>query len=103
MQGSGESVRSVAMIPNMHSDPDILRVGHLLADAARAAILPHFRQADLIADNKFQSGYDPITEADRAAERAMRDILAREVGRRSSSKCNDIAFKWITRYVAASA
>ena len=62
----------------MHSDPDILRVGHLLADAARAAILPHFRQADLIADNKFQSGYDPVTEADRAAERAMRDILARE-------------------------
>ena len=70
MQGSGESVRSVAMIPNMQSDPDILRVGHLLADAARAAILPHFRQADLIADNKFQSGYDPVTEADRAAERA---------------------------------
>jgi len=78
LQGSGESVRSVAMIPNMHSDPDILRVGHLLADAARAAILPHFRQADLIADNKFQTGYDPVTEADRAAERAMRDILARE-------------------------
>jgi len=46
------------MIPNMHSDPEILRVGHLLADAARAAILPHFRQADLIADNKFQAGYD---------------------------------------------
>lgn len=66
------------MIQNLHSDPDILRVGHLLADAARTAILPHFRQPDLLADNKFQIGYDPVTEADRAAERAMRKILERE-------------------------
>ncbi|MEH6675007.1 MULTISPECIES: histidinol-phosphatase [unclassified Sulfitobacter] len=66
------------MIQNLHSDPDILRVGHLLADAARTAILPHFRQPDLLADNKFQIGYDPVTEADRAAERAMREILERE-------------------------
>jgi len=66
------------MIQNLHSDPDILRVGHLLADAARTAILPHFRKPDLLADNKFQIGYDPVTEADRAAERAMREILERE-------------------------
>lgn len=59
-------------------DPDILRVAHLLADAARLAILPHFRNTDLSADNKELGGYDPVTEADRAAERAMRDILAQE-------------------------
>jgi myo-inositol-1(or 4)-monophosphatase len=59
-------------------DPDIARVAHLLADAARHAILPLFRRADLADDNKRLDGYDPVTEADRAAERAMRDILARE-------------------------
>ncbi|MCI2400522.1 histidinol-phosphatase [Aliiroseovarius subalbicans] len=48
-----------------------------LADAARAAILPHFRSPALTADNKEADGFDPVTEADRAAERAMREVLAR--------------------------
>lgn len=49
-----------------------------MADAARAAILPHFRQSGLISDNKRADGFDPVTEADRAAERAMRAVLAQE-------------------------
>lgn len=49
-----------------------------LADAARAAALPFFRLASTRADNKATSGYDPVTEADRAAERAMRDLIAAE-------------------------
>ena len=59
-------------------DPDIRRIGHLLADAARSAILPHFRSRELAADSKLTRDFDPVTEADRAAERAMREILARE-------------------------
>lgn len=59
-------------------DPDIARVAHLLADAARAVILPFFRAPDLADDNKDAAGYDPVTQADRASERAMRDILASE-------------------------
>lgn len=59
-------------------DPDIRRVAHMLADAAREAILPHFRSAALGTDNKLSEGFDPVTEADRAGERVMRDILARE-------------------------
>ncbi|MGJ8546921.1 MAG: histidinol-phosphatase [Sulfitobacter sp.] len=57
-------------------DPDIEITAHVMADAARAAILPHFRSASLGADNKLAGGYDPVTEADRAAERAMRAVLA---------------------------
>jgi histidinol phosphatase-like enzyme (inositol monophosphatase family) len=54
-----------------------LDVAHLLADAARAEILPYFRQADLRAENKQgNAGFDPVTVADRAAEQAMRAILA---------------------------
>ncbi len=59
-------------------DPDIARVAHLMADAARAAILPHFRSSELAEENKLAGDYDPVTVADRAAERAMRDILAIE-------------------------
>lgn len=48
-----------------------------MADAARAATLPHFRTCDLAADNKLAGGFDPVTVADRAAEAAMRALLAR--------------------------
>ncbi|MCX7564791.1 histidinol-phosphatase [Sulfitobacter sp. F26169L] len=54
---------------------DLTHVAHLMADAAGAAILPHFRNADLEADNKLLGGYDPVTVADRAAEAAMRAVL----------------------------
>ena len=59
-------------------DPDISRVAHTLADAARTAILPLFRRAGLADANKLAGGYYPVTLADRAAERAMRDILEQE-------------------------
>lgn len=47
-----------------------------MADAASEAILPHFRGADLGTENKDAGGYDPVTIADRAAEQAMRLVLA---------------------------
>jgi histidinol phosphatase-like enzyme (inositol monophosphatase family) len=61
----------------MQDAQDIINAAHRMADAAREAILPFFRTAGLAADNKWQSGFDPVTEADRAAERAMREVLAR--------------------------
>ena len=51
-----------------------------MADAARAAILPHFRAPGLSADNKLAEGFDPVTVADRAAEVAMRDLRSWEDG-----------------------
>jgi myo-inositol-1(or 4)-monophosphatase len=48
-----------------------------LADAARAAILPYFR-ADHVIDHKGGARFDPVTDADRAAEHAMRALIARE-------------------------
>ncbi len=62
----------------MTSDaPNDLEVAHLLADAAREAILPHFRKPGLMAENKQSVAFDPVTIADRAAETAMRAILTR--------------------------
>lgn len=63
---------------NLNADTqiDLIRVANALADAAREAVLPFFRSFDLTADNKLSEGFDPVTEGDRAAERAMRDLLA---------------------------
>lgn len=55
---------------------DLWSVAERMADAARAAILPHFRSVGLAADNKLAGGFDPVTVADRAAETAMREVLA---------------------------
>jgi histidinol phosphatase-like enzyme (inositol monophosphatase family) len=60
---------------------DLMGAAHAMADAAREAVLPYFRQANLGADNKAEAtgkgDFDPVTEGDRAAERAMRAVLAR--------------------------
>lgn len=46
-----------------------------LADAATAAIMPHFRAA-VSVENKWAEGFDPVTIADRAGETAMRSLIA---------------------------
>lgn len=55
---------------------EALRVAQAMADAARAAIMPHFRALSHIDNKRDHLAFDPVTEADRAAERAMRDVLA---------------------------
>ncbi|MBE0454021.1 inositol monophosphatase family protein [Roseovarius autotrophicus] len=57
---------------------EIVKTAHVLADAAREAVLPYFRNDALCADNKHgDGGFDPVTEGDRAAERTMRALLER--------------------------
>ena len=53
---------------------ETLAFAHVLADAARAAILPYFRAASGI-ENKALVGFDPVTLADKAAEQAMRGVI----------------------------
>jgi histidinol phosphatase-like enzyme (inositol monophosphatase family) len=55
----------------------VISTAHRLADAARPIALRYFRSG-VIADNKARQGFDPVTEADRSCERAMREILGRE-------------------------
>lgn len=57
---------------------DLLRVANLLADTARPETLRYFRQADLSTQNKLVGGYDPVTVADKAAEKVMRAILGEQ-------------------------
>lgn len=45
------------------------------ADAARKAIEPYFRTS-LQVENKLDEGFDPVTAADKASERAIREVLS---------------------------
>ncbi len=53
------------------------RLAHRLADAAAEASLPLFLSR-LAVDDKGEAGFDPVTEADRGAEAAMRRLIEAE-------------------------
>ncbi|MBY0567201.1 MAG: histidinol-phosphatase [Hyphomonadaceae bacterium] len=60
-----------------HDIPRLLDFADAMADAARAAILPYFRATHRIT-NKDAARFDPVTDADEAAERAMRAMISAE-------------------------
>lgn len=58
----------------------LVAVADELADAAAAPSLSHFRSPGLAVESKGvldAAGWDPVTEADRATEDALRDVLGR--------------------------
>jgi myo-inositol-1(or 4)-monophosphatase len=61
----------------MTIDDDTIAFAHRLADASGAAIRPYFRQRIDVA-NKRQDAFDPVTEADKGAERAIRAVIEAE-------------------------
>ena len=64
----------------MIADPalrrELIGIAQALADAAARETLPRFRRRGLGVEDKGGSRFDPVTEADRAAEAAMRAVLA---------------------------
>lgn len=55
---------------------ELMDVATRMAEAAKDVILPYFRGANLALENKDAADFDPVTAADKAAEQAMRDVLA---------------------------
>ncbi|MET0182208.1 MAG: histidinol-phosphatase [Caulobacterales bacterium] len=72
----------------------------VLADAARAAILPYFRAPHVI-ENKKTDSYDPVTAADRAAEEKMRALIGAYfpahgvLGEEFEAQKSEDGFTWI--------
>jgi histidinol phosphatase-like enzyme (inositol monophosphatase family) len=82
------------------SDKTLMDFAHLLADDASKATLAHFRKAIDVA-NKDSGGYDPVTEGDRAAERAMVRRITRShpdhgvLGEEFGSRNETAALRWV--------
>ncbi|MEE4211091.1 MAG: inositol monophosphatase family protein [Parvularcula sp.] len=53
---------------------ELISFAQRLADSAAAETLPRFRQSISIL-NKKDGGFDPVTEADKEAERVMRELI----------------------------
>lgn len=52
----------------------LIRFAHQLADRASEETLPRFR-SNVAIDNKNEAAFDPVTDADREAERAIRALI----------------------------
>ena len=72
-----------------------------LATASGDTILPFFRTA-LAIENKKAGGFDPVTEADRAAEQSMRTLIRKQFpghgirGEEYGSERTDAEYVWVS-------
>lgn len=60
--------------PSAHETEELVEFALHLARESEQKILPHFR-ADTMVSNKEETGFDPVTAGDTAAERLMRDMI----------------------------
>jgi myo-inositol-1(or 4)-monophosphatase len=62
----------------MTVDADLIAFANRLADASGAVIRPFFRQGIEVVNKQGGQAFDPVTEADKGAERALRGMIGRE-------------------------
>jgi hypothetical protein len=81
---------------------NFLAFADALGDAARAAILPHFRNAPAVEGKQGKrTGFDPVTAADREAERSIRRMIESRfpdhgiVGEEFGEKPSRSGYTWI--------
>ncbi|WP_068086994.1 histidinol-phosphatase [Polycladidibacter stylochi] len=73
---------------------------HLLADAADKKTLEHFRSLDTV-ENKLDQGFDPVTVADKSAEKAIRELIQGKypdhgiIGEEYGTENEDSDYQWI--------
>ena len=89
------------MIRKVPNADVILSLAYQMADAASVETLKWFRTPVLAADNKLEIGFDPVTQADRAAEKAMRSVLAIQrpqdaiIGEEEKNKDGTSGLAWV--------
>lgn len=85
----------------VHDTQALLAFADTLADAAREAILPYFRATHRITNKLDDGRFDPVTEADQSAERAMLALIEREfpehgvLGEEYGERESKSGYQWI--------
>ena len=81
--------------------PDLVSLAHRLADISGQVIRPLFRQRIDVIHKEGKRDFDPVTEADRGAERAIRELLSRErpndgvLGEEYGEHNGSSGFRWV--------
>ncbi|HEV7959462.1 MAG TPA: histidinol-phosphatase [Rhizomicrobium sp.] len=81
--------------------PELIALAHRLADSSGQVIRPLFRQRIDVLHKQGRHDFDPVTEADRGAERAIRELLARErpddgvLGEEFSERKGTSGYRWV--------
>ena len=70
----GASMANFPILSNKEKK-ELIDLANEAADRAREAILPYFRQ-NITVSNKDEHTFDPVTEADKAAENAIRKVIS---------------------------
>ncbi|MCX7359275.1 MAG: histidinol-phosphatase [Alphaproteobacteria bacterium] len=84
-----------------HDTTRLIAFADTLADAARDAILPYFRAKHSITNKLDDGRFDPVTDADQAAERAMLALIEREfpdhgvLGEEYGERASKSGYQWI--------
>jgi histidinol phosphatase-like enzyme (inositol monophosphatase family) len=78
-----------------------LDFAHVLADISAETILPHFRKPHIVKNKSGNAGFDPVTAADRAAERAIRKAIVQRfpghgvIGEEYGTLAGDGCYSWL--------
>ncbi len=85
----------------VHDTARLLAFADTLADAAREAILPYFRAHHSVTNKLSDGRFDPVTDADKAAEREMLALIEREfpehgvLGEEYGERPSRSGYQWI--------
>ncbi|HKD46708.1 MAG TPA: histidinol-phosphatase [Rhizomicrobium sp.] len=81
--------------------PELIALAHQLADSSGQVIRPLFRQRIDVAHKEGKRDFDPVTEADRGAEQAIRELLERErpedgvLGEEFGERKGSSGYRWV--------
>ncbi len=84
-----------------HDTTRLIAFADTLADAARETILPYFRAKHSVTNKLDDGRFDPVTDADQAAERAMLAQIEREfpdhgvLGEEYGERAGKSGYQWI--------
>ncbi len=89
------------MLPRPPTYASLIDFAHGLADRAGQAILPYFRKAMAVENKAAAGSFDPVTAADRAAERVMKRLLQAKwpdhgfVGEEYGKRDGSSRYRWV--------
>jgi histidinol phosphatase-like enzyme (inositol monophosphatase family) len=83
------------------SDKALIDFAHLLADQAAKATLPHFRKVIQVQDKGSAEDFDPVTVADKNAERVMSKLIGKHfpshglIGEEFGTRNEGARLRWV--------